>query len=256
MFTGKNDSALVGQYIQWKGQHKIAGWNSKTAQMINGTGGYVFHPKVSRKENLTAFISELYRSGYFSYQRDIALHGIKLYEFSLPADELVNTTQDPGFYPNGPSGVLNLTAVTPNAIALFASKPHFLDADRDFLANVSGLRPNRALHDSYLAVEPITGAVLSAAKRIQISLHLQSYKDLPELKNLKPELMLPIFWASEDGNITTSLANEFKSAVYSVEYGISGGMLAAIVLAGESLSVSVCPSVSPPPPSPQVWCVW
>ena len=170
----------------------------------------MFHPKVSRKENLTAFISDLYRSVYFSYQRDVTLHGIKLYEFSLPADELLNTTQDPGFYPNGPSGVLNLTAVSPDHITLFVSKPHFLDADHNYLANVSGLHPIRALHDTFLDVEPISGVVMSANKRIQLNLHLHSYKDLPELQSVNPDLMLPIFWASEDTNITTSLASDFK----------------------------------------------
>ena len=71
--------------------------------------------------------------------------------------ELSNTSQDPGFYFNGPSGVLNLTAVSPNNVPLFASKPHFLDGDPDYGENVTGLEPNRSLHNSFLNVEPLTG---------------------------------------------------------------------------------------------------
>ena len=41
---------------------------------------------------------------------------------------------------------------------VFASKPHFLDADSAFLNNVTGLSPNREKHDSYLDVEPVGGA--------------------------------------------------------------------------------------------------
>lgn len=80
-----------------------------------------------------------------------------MYNYCLPKEELLNTTQDPGFYANGPSGVLNITAVAPGHVPLFISKPHFLDADADYLANVSGLHPNRAEHESHVGVEPITG---------------------------------------------------------------------------------------------------
>ena len=71
--------------------------------------------------------------------------------------ELSNKSQDPGFYFDGPSGVLNLTAVYPQHVPIFASKPHFLDGDPGYVANVTGLHPNRSLHDSFLNVEPLTG---------------------------------------------------------------------------------------------------
>ena len=99
----------------------------------------------------------LHRSGYFAYEKDESLYGIGLYRFNLPAVELLNTSQDPGFYPNGPSGVLNLTSVFPENAPVFASKPHFLDAFAGYRANVSGMDPDRSLHDSHLDVEPITG---------------------------------------------------------------------------------------------------
>ena len=99
----------------------------------------------------------LHRSAYFSYQKDESLYDIGLYRFVFPAVELLNTSQDPGFYPNGPSGVLNLTSVFPENAPVFASKPHFLDAFAGYWANVSGMDPDRYLHDSHLDVEPITG---------------------------------------------------------------------------------------------------
>ena len=42
---------------------------------------------------------------------------------------------------------------------VFASKPHFLDADPDYLKNVTGLHPNRSIHDSYLVIEPVRTTV-------------------------------------------------------------------------------------------------
>ena len=111
--------------------------------------------------HLLSSISLLYtctcRSGYFTYKEDIKLYGVTAYRYVLPEDELISANQDPGFYPYGPNGVLNLTAVFTQNAPVFASKPHFLDAYPGYVDNVTGLYPNRDLHDSYLDVEPITG---------------------------------------------------------------------------------------------------
>ena len=101
--------------------------------------------------------SLLPRSGYFSFTEVKTLYGINLYRYVLPRDELVSANQDPGFYANGPNGLLNLTAVFEENAPVFASKPHFLDADKGYLNNVTGMDPVRSLHDSNLDVEPITG---------------------------------------------------------------------------------------------------
>lgn len=64
----------------------------------------------------------LNRSAYFTYQQDESVHGLNAYRFVFPKNELDNTTLDPGFHPNGPSGVLNLTAIEPFGIEKDAIK--------------------------------------------------------------------------------------------------------------------------------------
>ena len=61
VYTGKGNLSRVAQFKEWNGQTNISGWGTSTARMINGTGGFMFHPGVTRDENLTAFISELFR---------------------------------------------------------------------------------------------------------------------------------------------------------------------------------------------------
>jgi lysosome membrane protein 2 len=244
VYTGKSDISQVGEFLEWNGNFEIyehGGWGTSTAKMINGTGGFLFAPNVMRQGNLTAFITELYRSGYFTYTEDLKLHGITVYRFVLPKEELVSSNQDRGFYPYGPDGVLNLTAVFEENAPVFASKPHFLDADPGYRENVTGLKPNRALHDSYLDVEPITGHVLRAAKRIQINLRLHRYHYFDELKKIMPELMMPVFWASEEGTLTKSDANKFKLEVYGAKYGIEAAVWGAVGIGGlVFLTMSLC----------------
>ena len=158
MYTGVDDLSKVAQYIEWNGNTSMSGWGNPYAAMINGTGGYSFHPGVTRDETLLVFIDELFRSGYFNYCCDMIDHGIRLYKFVLPPEELRNTTQAAAGFPgDSPNGVLNLSPVVPANVPLFASKPHFLHADPCFLDGVKGLHPDPVIHDSYLAVEPITG---------------------------------------------------------------------------------------------------
>ena len=75
--------------------------------------------------------------------------------------------------------------------------------------------------------------MLSAAKRIQLNLQLVECTYLPEIEKIRPETMLPIFYASEQGGVTESLANEFKEKVYDTEYGLLGGIFGLIGLLGE-----------------------
>ena len=72
---------------------------------------------------------------------------------------------------------------------------------------------------------------MKAEKRIQLNLLLTHYKYLPEISDVR-NVMLPIFYASEEGSISPDLANDFKSAVYTVKYGVTGGIWAIIGLAG------------------------
>ena len=61
VYTGVNDTDLVGRFIEWNNNTEISGWGTPNARRINGTGGFMFHPGVSRNENLTVFVTELYR---------------------------------------------------------------------------------------------------------------------------------------------------------------------------------------------------
>ena len=61
VLTGVNDTRLVGQLLEWNNMTEIKGWGTPQARMINGTGGFLFHPGIARDENLTIFVDELYR---------------------------------------------------------------------------------------------------------------------------------------------------------------------------------------------------
>lgn len=73
---------------------------------------------------------------------------------------------------------------------IYASLPHFLDADEYYLEQVDGLKPNRSLHEFYIDVESTIHSIPVGAKaRLQLNVAT------PELRfrNI-PNAMIPVLW--------------------------------------------------------------
>ena len=51
------------------------------------------------------------------------------------------------------------------------------------------------------------------------------------------QLMMPVFWASEEGSLTHSLANKFKGKVYGAKYGMEAAVWGGVGLGGWYMSV-------------------
>ena len=47
--------------------------------------------------------------------------------------------------------------------------------------------------------------------------------------------MMPVFWISGEGQLTSSHATEFKKKVYGAEHGIEAGVYGAVGLGGQCI---------------------
>lgn len=99
------------------------------------------------------------------------------------------------------------------------------------LEAVEGLQPVRALHDSFLDVEPMTGILFSGVKRIQTNIHVQRDKNIWQLETV-PTLYFPIFWVEETGEITDHLLHKFKSSLFTPVTVMSDVLIGLIIASG------------------------
>lgn len=119
------------------------------------------------------------------------------------------------YYAGGPSGLINLTKCE-RKIPVFASKPHFLDGDPSLTEAVTGVSPpDRSIHDTFINVEPNTGAAMHAAERLQVNLWVQNRteftrKFFPKLRHM----YFPVLWLSKHGRATQTEADDIVSKVY------------------------------------------
>ena len=133
------------------------------------------------------YVDEVCRSLHLLYAgEEMTWRDITLYPYEINLKDFDNTTMNPaneGFYQYGPNGLSNMTVLA--NVPLFLSKPHFLDSQQSLLEALDGIQPYKEIHDTYLAVEPITGMTFRAFKRLQLNTRVTSLfcqKDKQEIK--------------------------------------------------------------------------
>lgn len=100
-----------------------------------------------------------------------------------------------------PKGVFSIGQCQLGA-PIYASLPHFLDADEYYLEQVDGLKPNRSLHEFYIDVESNLRSIPVGAKaRLQLNVAT------PELRfrNI-PNAMIPVLWQEVTFDIDKPIA--------------------------------------------------
>ena len=204
--TGRDDISEIGQTVEYNGQDKINIWVEP--EEIEGTDGLQFAPGVSSDDTLKTFQPDLMRVVDLEYKEDTEIYDIDLLRYEL-SDEM--TSVNPNYYMNT-QGLVNLAPIEKyEGIAIRVSKPHLLGCDYNVQTGVAGMRPNGDLHDTNIDIEPITGIVMSANKRIQINVELwQTEFFLTNISNV----VMPILWYEQGGEIPEDLADIFKDLIY------------------------------------------
>ena len=93
------------------------------------------------------------------------------------------------------------------------SSPHFYNSD-PMLAMAAGLEPNKEKHETYLDIEPMTGAVMRAASRAQLNAFVEeaalNVVDQRLIGHMTP-MVAPLIWFEEAAQIDEKSSNDFKN---------------------------------------------
>ncbi|XP_070706966.1 lysosome membrane protein 2c isoform X1 [Pempheris klunzingeri] len=205
-FTGQQNYRDFARVDTWNGESSLNWWTSEECNMINGTNGASFHPVITKTDTLYMFSSDLCRSLYALYEEDVAVKGISGYRFSPPSEVFANKTVNPanaGFcVPAGNclgSGLLNVSACKQGA-PIIMSSPHFYQADQKFVQDVFGMRPNKEQHQTTLDVNPLTGILLQAAKRLQVNVYVEKLPTFSQTGDVRT-VVFPVVYLNESVTI-------------------------------------------------------
>ncbi|KAM4527640.1 lysosome membrane protein 2c [Odontesthes bonariensis] len=217
-FTGQQNYKDFARVATWRDESSLNWWTSDECNMINGTNGASFHPIITKNEALYMFSSDLCRSLYALYEDDVTVRGIPGYRFVPPSEVFANRTVNPanaGFcVPAGNclgSGLLNVSACKQGA-PIIMSSPHFYQADDKFVQDVFGMEPKKEQHQTAIDINPITGIILQAAKRLQINVYVEKISTFSQTGNVRT-VVFPVVYLNESVVIDEASAKKLQAIV-------------------------------------------
>ncbi|XP_052815897.1 lysosome membrane protein 2-like [Mya arenaria] len=224
VYTGESDISKLGVIDKYNGSSHLDFWTTTQANMINGSDGTLGPPYLPKDTTTYSFSSDVCRSVPGVYSKDVkSPQGIKLWRFSGPMSAFQNATENPanlGYCTPQTNclggGLVNVSAcqsVDFFHLPVAVSLPHFLFTDKRYLEAVTGLSPNEEEHNTILDLEPYTGLVLRAEKRVQINVYLTPIANVTETLDIKP-VFLPIFWLNESAVIDDKSAAKLKRLLF------------------------------------------
>ncbi|KAH8864874.1 Lysosome membrane protein isoform 1 [Schistosoma japonicum] len=212
--TGAYNISNVGKVLKYNGATSLNYWRTDYANMINGTDGSVIRPGLQISSRIFFFVPDFCRSfhsdavGWTTATHDSSVHLLK---FASHPEQSQNATVNPlnaAFCPKQkagpdcpPTGMIPLSPCSNPKIPvpIFACQPHFLGADPSIRAAMDGIRePNEKLDSTVLHIEPNTGFVLEAFKKVQINAYVENSGQLSEVyQDMAGPYFFPIAWFTE-----------------------------------------------------------
>lgn len=217
MNTGKDDIDKVHTFSMWEDYDDVPCWNGPYA--VGGTDKKQFPPGVKKSDILTVWEDDAWRRIDMEFDYEVTIYGIKLYRFH-PVNETWETPNDE-LYMYGPTGQFNMTSANVikygSGSPVFISRPHYLGAAQELQDGVIGLKPDRAIHETQLSVEPTMGKTMQGSRRAQLNVQMLSRfwnHRGSKYANVRENMFVPFVWFDENASLTKDLADEFKGSIY------------------------------------------
>jgi len=172
-------------------------------------------PDLQQNVMLNFWLTDGARPVPLIFNHSVWYKGINAYEFTVSRSVLDNSTENHVYYFSDYLGLNNLSQAKFYA-PLQVSFPHFLDYPNIFeefplegIANGSDI-----LHKTFVDVEPTSGLAIRGAQRLQVNLLTPAYAwnatPMTPGINLKPNLLLPLFWYEVRSQLTDSDADQLR----------------------------------------------
>nr|XP_056711647.1 lysosome membrane protein 2 [Euleptes europaea] len=219
VLSGEHSYKDFTRIVEWKGKDKLDWWTSPTSNMINGTDGSSFHPLIDPEETIYIFASDFCRSLYLTYEKYVTVKGIPAYRFvppaSLYASGAINKNNAGFCVPAGNcpgAGVLNISTCM-KGVPILLSPPHFYQSDEKYVKDIDGMHPKKEDHETFLDINPTTGLLVRACKRLQINTYVRSLPGFFQTGNIRT-LVFPVIHLNESVLVDDDSAEKLKVALF------------------------------------------
>ncbi|BHF75090.1 Belongs to the cd36 [Sparganum proliferum] len=230
--TGVNDISQVGRILTYQGKSTVDVWSSAEASMINGTDGSQLAPGLKHDSTRYIFAHDLCRSfllevkgpGKLTNSEDLKVYLIGgTPQTALPASQYpynegfcAPKTPGPKCPPQGLFDLSSCRAQGDTRPPIYSSQPRFFGADPSLREGIDGmLEPTTENSETKVYVEPKTGLVLEAYKRLQVSVYVRQAKGMSDnFKNFTKPVFFPLAWFEESAVADAASLNMLYKNLY------------------------------------------
>ncbi|KAH8266583.1 hypothetical protein KR018_001830 [Drosophila ironensis] len=211
VYTGKDDFKKLGQIAQWRYNNVT---EASPSCKLKGSAGE-FHPlPLEKGKSISYFLPDLCREFEVDYFGTTTFEGVDAFVYKGTARNMANSTDNPdnschcqGNCQDVRSGLLNISTCWYGA-PVFASYPHFYQADPYYVDQVEGMKPDKDRHEMVIILEPKTGMLLEIKARIMATLLVDPKTQTIYRKAKKT--FFPLIWADYHVRITDDLLSYVK----------------------------------------------
>lgn len=256
--TGKHDISKLYQYINYdksiNGTQDV--WNkSGSCNDIKGTDAVQFKPFLTENDVIYAFEPMLCRSIKFAHDpkvmKSVSVKGIDTIRYYATDDNFARTVENMCYCTEKdldmcPADLVNLNNCGASAgiMDMLVSTPYFYPFTEN-LKNTTMLPPLPMSYENYgtyLDIEPLSGVVLNAKKRLQLYIQLKNNSVgtgfLDGLKSTYGKAFVPIMIIEESGQIDNENAQKLKDKVLTPKKVATISLIATMSLGGLLLLIA------------------
>eukprot|EP00760_Papus_ankaliazontas_P008018 PhM_4_TR13642/c0_g1_i1/m.96768/K12384/SCARB2, LIMP2, CD36L2; lysosome membrane protein 2 len=252
MKTGGGDYTKIGQVTSWAGHTDLPWWGEGCQNFSDSTDGTQFTPGISKSDRPKLFADIAYRPIELEYQEKSSVSGIDTLRFGFSIASLQSSDENPAnkCYNQGKHGYFNLSAAA--WAPLLVSKAHFLDADTNGVnfttsnGAAKGFVPVRSNDDSYLDIEPNTGAPLAIRVRMQINYPVgpvpTNVEVAPVYTKTQPLLktLVPIVLTEDAFHISASIEDKLKKNLHKMHLILTlSKVMGSLLIVGSGIALGV-----------------
>ncbi|VDL90380.1 unnamed protein product [Schistocephalus solidus] len=230
--TGVNDISQVGRILTYQNKSTVDVWSSAEASMINGTDGSQLAPNLKRNSTRYIFANDLCRSfllevkgpGKLTNSKDLKVYLVGgTPQTALPASKYpynkgfcAPKTPGPECPPQGLFDLSSCRAQGDTRPPIYSSQPRFFGADPSLREAIDGMvQPTTENSETKVYVEPKTGLVLEAYKRLQVSVYVRQAKAMSDVyQNFTKRIFFPLAWFEESAVADGAALNMLHKNLY------------------------------------------
>ncbi|XP_044598846.1 sensory neuron membrane protein 2-like isoform X5 [Cotesia glomerata] len=198
---GVIDKDALGNTTSYKKMRVTKYWSQKECNVVAGTDAITWPPMTEKLPYVTVYEPNICRQVRPRFKEEVTLNGIMGYRYEMDDSTWDKENSECYCLPNAKkvpqcleTGLMDI--IKCQDVPVIFSEPHFLHADPILLEYARGLKPNPVDHATYITIEPLSGAPLSGAKKLQLNVKVTPLPGITLLSNVSTGYF-PILWAEE-----------------------------------------------------------